>query len=113
MDATWLMQRGVNGVIPFSMKLVLFQVYSLDLFICYLAANRVFPPIQAAGHLHSFGGCCARDQIDNRLIIPKRFAAPVRGDEREQPVFNLVPLAGALRKVTNGNRKARFIGQLL
>jgi hypothetical protein len=28
-------------------------------------------------------------------------------------VFYLVPLAGALRKVTNGNRKARFIGQLL
>src|ERR1700730_1450808 len=44
---------------------------------------------------------------------PKRLAAPIRGDEREQPVFNLVPFAGARRKVTNGNRKARFIRELL
>src|ERR1017187_7246648 len=35
--------------------------------------------------------------------------APIRGDEREQPVFHLIPFAGARRKVTDGNRKARFI----
>jgi hypothetical protein len=37
------------------------------------------------------------------LIIAKRLAAPIRGDEREQPVFNLVPFAGARREVTDGN----------
>ena len=95
------------------MKLVLLQVYSLNLLVCYLAASRVFPAIQAAGHLQPFGGRRARDQIDDRLIITKRFAAPIRGDEGEQPVFYLVPLAGAGREVTDGNRKARFIRQLL
>jgi len=107
------MQSGVNCVIPFIVKLVLFQVYSLNLFVCYLAASRVFPEIKAACHLQPLGGRRARDQIDNRLIIRKRFAAPIRANEREQPVFNLVPLAGARREVTNGNRKTRFIRQFL
>ena len=107
------MCRGVDRVVPFTVKLVLFQVHSLDFLIRHLAARRVFPTIQTAGHLESFGGGRARDQIYDRLIIPKRFTAPIRGDEREQPMFNLVPLAGARRKVTDGNRKARFIRELL
>src|ERR1035441_8670384 len=95
------------------MKLVLFQVHSLDFLIRYLPTGRVFTTIQTAGYLEPFGGCRARDQIYDRLIIPKRLAAPIRGDEREQPMFNLVPLAGARGKMTYGNRQARFIGELL
>ena len=107
------MCKGVDRVVPFTVKLVLFQVHSLDFLIRHLAAGRVFPTIETAGHLESFGGRRARDQIYDRLIIPKWFTAPIRGYEREQPVFNLVPLAGARRKVTDGNRKARFIRELL
>ena len=81
--------------------------------IRHLPAGRVFPAIQTTGHLEPFGGRRARDQIDDRLIIAKRLAAPIRGDEREQSVFHLVPFAGARRKVTDGNRKARFIRELL
>jgi len=88
----------MNGVIPFTMKPVPFQVHSLDFLIRHLPTGRVFPTIQTAGHLEPFGGRRARDQIYDRLIIPKRLAAPIRGDEREQPVFNLVPFAGARRK---------------
>jgi len=67
----------------------------------------------SAGHLQPFGGSSARDEIDDRLIIPELFTAPIRGAEGEHPVFNLAPLASASGKVTNGNRKTRFIGQLL
>ena len=90
-----------------------YPVVRLDFLIRHLPTRRVFPTIQTAGHLESFSGCRARDQIYVRLIIPKWFTAPIRGDEREQPVFNLVPFAGARRKMTDGNRKARFIRQLL
>src|ERR1017187_1521751 len=38
---------------------------------------------------------------------------PMRGDEREQSVFHLVPFAGARWKVTDGNRQTRFIRELL
>ena len=103
----------MNGVIPFTVKLVPFQIHSLDFLIRHLATGRVFATVKTAGHLETFGGRCARDQIDDRLIIAKRLTAPIRGDEREQPVFNLVPFAGAWREVTDGNRKARFIRQFL
>ncbi len=95
------------------MKFALFQIHTLDFLIRHLATGRVLPAIQTAGHLESFGGRRASDQIYDRLIIPKRFAAPIRGDEREQPVFNLVPFAGARREVTDGDRKTGFIRQLL
>ena len=75
----------------------------------YLTSLEWSPSRGKSSHLESFGSRRARDQIYDRLIIPKWFTAPIRGYEREQPVFNLVPLAGARRKVTDGNRKARFI----
>jgi hypothetical protein len=53
------------------MKFALFQVHSLDFLIRHLATGRVFPAIQTAGHLESFGGRRASDQIYDRLIIPK------------------------------------------
>src|ERR1035437_2358188 len=107
------MRRGVNGVIPFAMELVLLQVHPPNFLIRHLPAGRVFPAIQTTSHLEPFGSRRARNQIHDRLIISKRLAAPIRGDEREQSVFHLVPFAGARWKVTDGNRKARFIRELL
>src|SRR4030043_1680737 len=95
------------------MKRVPFQVHSLKFFNRYLPAGRVFPTIQTAGHLEPFGGRRASDQVYDRLIIQKGFTAPIRGDEREQSVFNLVPFAGARRKVTDRKRKTRCIRKLL
>src|ERR1017187_9877689 len=76
------MRRGVNSVVPFTMKLVLFEVHLSNLFVCHLSTRRVFPTIQSAGHLKPFGSCRARDEIHDRLIIAKRLAAPIRRDER-------------------------------
>ena len=49
-----------------------------------------------------FGGG-RRDEIDNGLKASERFSAPVLGDVREEPMFNLVPLAGSGREVTDHN----------
>ena len=103
----------MNRVIPFTMKLVRFEVHSFNFLIRHLPPGRVFPTIQTAGHLESFGGRRARDQIYDRLIVPQRLTAPIRGDEREQPVLDFVPFTGARRKVTDGNRKPGFIRELL
>ena len=103
----------MNDVIPVAMKRVPFQVHSLKFLIRHIPSGRVFPTIQTAGHLEPFGSRRASDQVYDRLIISKRFTAPIRGDEREQPVFNLVPFAGARWKVTDGNRKTRFIRKIL
>src|ERR1035441_1253000 len=69
------------------MKLVLLQVHPPNFLIRHLPAGRVFPAIQTTGYLEPFGGRRARNQIHDRLIIAKRLAAPIRGDEREQSVF--------------------------
>ena len=54
---------------------------------------RVLPGVQTALHLEPGLGSGGRDQIDDHLVTDERFAAPVLGNEREQPVFDLVPLA--------------------
>jgi hypothetical protein len=36
-----------------------------------------------------------RDQIDDCLEASERFSTPVLGDVREEPMFDLVPLAGS------------------
>ena len=85
------------------MKGVPFEVHALKFFIGHLAPGRVFSAVQPTNNLKPFGGRRASNQIDDRLIIQKRLPTPVRGDEREQPVFDFVPFAGAWRKVTDGN----------
>ena len=53
------------------------------------------------------------DQLDDRLMADERLAAPVAGDEREQAMFDLIPLARARRQVTHGDRNAAFVGAFL
>jgi hypothetical protein len=72
----------VDGVIQFTVKLVFSQVHSPDFRISHLPTRWVFATVQTAGHLEPFGGRRARDQIDDRLIIAKRLATPIRGKFR-------------------------------
>ena len=73
------MRWGVNDVIPVAMKRVPFQVHSVKFLIRHIPSGRVFPTIQTAGHLEPFGSRRASDQVYDRLIISKRFTAPIRG----------------------------------
>ena len=102
MVANSLSQLRPNGVIPVPMKLVALQIDSLHFLIRHLRARRVFPPVQAAGHLQTLRGGRPSTQAHNRLVIPQRLAAPVRRDEREQAVFDMVPSAVALPRATRG-----------
>src|SRR6516225_9306369 len=53
------------------------------------------------------------DEIDNHLVTHERFAAPVWTDEREQPLLNLVPLAGSGRQVADRDLQSGFVGEFL
>src|SRR5215510_9485677 len=57
-------------------------------------ADRVTPPIEPRANDQAAAVRRVRDQIDDGLVGAQRTAAPVDGDKREQPVLNLVPLAG-------------------
>ena len=62
-----------------------------------LDAGRVAVGIELAAHLEAglCGGC--GDQLNDDLVADERLSAPVLCDEREQPMLDLVPLAGARR----------------
>ena len=95
------------------MELMSLQTEALHLLVAHLASGRVFSAIQSADDHQSLGGGRFGDEIDDGLIVSQRLAAPVRRDEREQPVLDLVPFTGAWREVTNGNAQSSLIGQLL
>ena len=69
--------------------------------------------IEAAGDLEAALGCGGCDQFDNDFVTGEWLPSPVLGDEREQTVFDLVPLAGPGREVANRNIESCLIGQLL
>ena len=51
------------------------------------------------------------NQVDNDFVAYQRTATPVHGDEREQTMFDLVPLARSWWKVVNPNVHSNFFGQ--
>ena len=51
------------------------------------------------------------DEVDDDLMTDERASTPVHGDEREQTVLNLVPLAGARREVTDLNVQAGLLSE--
>ena len=95
------------------MKLVGFEVNALHLFIAYCTPGWVFAPIQSTGDFESLRRGCPSDEIDDCFVIPQRFAAPIRRDKGKQPVLDLVPFAGARRKVTYRNAQCGMIGEFL
>ena len=53
------------------------------------------------------------DQVNDDFVAHQRSASPVLGDMAEHAVFDLVPLAGAGRKMANVNGSVQAIGQFL
>jgi len=59
-----------------------------------LDALGIFVLVELCAHLQA-GVRGGGDELDDRAIAAQRLAAPVDRDEREQPVLDLVPFAGA------------------
>lgn len=51
----------VDRVVPFAMKMVRLQIYTLHLFVRYLASRWVFAPVQSADRFQALGGRCSGD----------------------------------------------------
>ncbi len=73
----------------------------------------VLPRIQGGANDEARLRGCTCDQIHNDLVAGERTPAPVLGDETEQPMFDLVPLAGARRKVTHPQGDSKLVRQEL
>src|ERR1700747_35540 len=64
---------------------------------------------------HPEAGICGRrgDQLADRAIATQWLSPPVDGDEGEETMLDLVPLAGAGRQVANRDRQLELVRQFL
>ena len=100
-------------VIPVAMKAVRVQTQVRELSVSDFPAHGVAASVEPACDLETLGRGRVGDQLHDRLIVAKWLTPPVRGDEREEPVLDLIPLARARWEVTYANGKVSLIGELL
>ncbi len=58
-------------------------------------------------------GTGAADQVYDRFKVDQRFSPPVETNEREEPVLDPIPFAGAGRVMANGNSHSCYVAQIL
>jgi hypothetical protein len=95
------------------MKAVGLKLHGLHLLSTHFASGRVLASIQPASHGQALRGGGPGNQMHDCFVITQRLATPVGGDEGEQPVLDLVPLAGARREVADRDGEPGLIGELL
>ena len=78
-----------------------------------LDSSRVKIGVDGAFHLEAVACWRAGDELHDGPIADQRLTAPVLRDEREQPVFDLVPFSGTGRQMANRDCQALFIGGVL
>src|SRR5271166_5466761 len=100
-----------NGVVPLAVEVGGFDLDGGHLGFGDLDALVVDIFIEPARDGEAFVSGCAADQLDDGLVADQRLAAPVLGDEGEQAVLYLVPLAGAGRQMRDSDGNSKFVGQ--
>ena len=108
-------QRGcwAESIVPLAMEVVAGEVDGAHLGVGHLDAGGIGVLIELAANREAGLGGRRGDQLDDDLVADEWFAAPIAGDEREQAMLDLVPLACTGRQVTHGDGNGEFIGQLL
>src|SRR6185503_13158810 len=79
----------------------------------HLLSGRVATTIETSAHDEPAAVGRVADEADDRLVRAQGSAAPVHGDEREQSVLDLVPLARARGEVADADRDAVLVGEAL
>ena len=83
-----------DDVIPFAMKRSTAKVDPLHLVVRDSSASGIRAAIQSTADGQAFGRRRRGDEIDDGFVIPQLGAPPVRGDEREEAMLDLVPFTG-------------------
>ncbi len=79
------------------------QVKRLQFVPLYFDATRIFRLVQRRAHGETLSRGRRGDEADHRLVRGEGAPAPVEGNERKEPVLELVPFAGARRVVADVN----------
>src|ERR1017187_3773317 len=104
---------GLDCVVPPAVEAIWRQVHDRHLVVRNLESHWVAAPVQSAGDLQALGRRRRSDEADDRFVVTKGLPAPVRGDEGERPVLDLVPLARPGREMADLDRESDVVGQTL
>src|SRR6266851_2161642 len=99
-----LARVGRYCIVPSGMNFVSAQPYTFEFFIRDSDSDLVIIRVQYRFGFEPGSRLRATDEIDDRFVVDQRLSFPVQTDERKEPVLDLVPLAGAWRVVTDGDR---------
>jgi hypothetical protein len=88
-----------NRVIPLAVKVLGFEGNGGEDRIWDAKSDGVRMGIQASSDMQTSLGSCVADELDDGLVIDQGAGAPVLSDMAEEAVLDLVPLAGARRKM--------------
>src|SRR5690242_15079462 len=102
-----------QSVVPFAMKWIALNSESIQFVVGNLDSRCVGIFIQRRLDPQTSVGRRAANQINHDLPAYQRACAPIGGDMTEHAMLNLVPFAGAWRKVANLNGQMQFVSQQL
>ena len=103
----------LDSVVPFAVKLVALDGHVGEFFIGDFDTCLVLVFVERCANAKTRFGGDAADQVDHDLAGQQRPASPVVGAVAEHSMLDLVPLAGAGRKVTDLHGQPQFIGKVL
>jgi hypothetical protein len=101
---------GLDGVVPFAVEFIQSNLDRVHFGIGNGNPFWVGVRVEFAQDLQTRLRCRGADQIDDDLITYQRFGTPVLRDEREQPMFDFVPLTCPWRQMVNNDVDADFSG---
>jgi hypothetical protein len=79
----------------------------------YFDAGRISISVDFGMHFEAGFGDGGGNEADHDLHRDERFAPPVLADEAEQPMLDLVPLAGSWGQMADGDSQSRLVGKFL
>ncbi len=93
------------------MELVPGEGYRFLLLVGEFDFNGVKVGVEFAANGQACGGRGVGDEVDDGLVSFEWPSAPVVGDSRKEPMFNLVPFTGSGWVVADGDVESGFLGQ--
>jgi len=102
-----------NGIVPVTVEAPGTQAYLRHLLVRDLPALGVLALVDLGPNAQPRLGRGRSDEVHDSHQAGQRPATPVGTDVREQPVFDLVPLAGARGEMADRDGKPRGVGQPL
>ena len=84
-----------------------------EIFVTHLSPFLIVARVELRMNFQTGLGGCGSDQIHHDFMRLQGLAPPVLGHVTKQPMFDLVPFAGARRKMAYFDCQAGFVAQLL